>query len=75
MRMRKGFAKLHGKIIPYKTSKHDFKDYRNCPECHRKNVLAGFPYRRQLIKPSEQVKLDNGKIWCRECASKLTNQK
>ena len=55
--------------------RYDYKGYVNCPECHRKNVLAGFPYRHHLVKPSDQMRLDNGKIWCAECASKLLNQK
>ncbi len=66
MRMRQGFAKLHGKIIPYKTKKHDFGKVYCC-----KNVRK---CRRFTILERDIVKLDDGTKLCQECASKLTNQ-
>lgn len=54
--------------------RYDYSDYHNCAECDRYFKSIGQPYKHHLVKLQDQVKLDNGEIWCQECVSKLTNQ-
>ncbi len=52
---------------------HDYRSYVNCVECDRKFKKDGMLFRHHLIKPQDQVKFDNGEVWCLECASKVIN--
>ncbi len=75
MKKRITNIKTFGKIISKRSNKLDFSDFHDCKECARYFKSINQMYRSHIVSPENQVKMDNGEIWCKECASKLTNQK
>lgn len=64
---KKVFAKLHGKIIPYKVKKIDLGFLKECSICAKNDLENGMKFRRRLLPLKDLVTLDNGKHVCQEC--------
>ena len=71
MKKRMTNIKTFGRIISKRSEKLDFSDFHDCVECSRKFKAANMMYKSYLVHPNNQVKMDNGEIWCSECASKI----